>query len=106
MAFSPNGKLVAAGDYKTVKLVDIDTGKEVAQLHSPGGVNSVVFSSDGQMLAAAVSDKTVMLWDTGTWKELATLTGHTRGVSSVAFSPDDNILASASYDKTVETLEC
>jgi WD40 repeat protein len=80
VAFSPNGKLVAAGDYKTVKLVDIDTGKEVAQLHSPGGVNSVVFSSDGQMLAAAVSDKTVMLWDTGTWKELATLTGHTKGV--------------------------
>jgi WD40 repeat protein len=42
----------------------------------------------------------VKLWDTGTWKESATLEGHADIVSAVAFTPDGKRLATASFDHT------
>ncbi|KAH8198805.1 hypothetical protein TruAng_007028 [Truncatella angustata] len=64
-------------------------------------VNSVVFSPDGQQVASASDDKTVILWSAATGEKQATLEGHTDYVRSVAFSPDNQRVASASDDKTV-----
>jgi WD40 repeat protein/tetratricopeptide (TPR) repeat protein len=57
---------------------------------------AVAFSPDGQRLASAGKDRTVMIWDLATGQKLATLPGHTQIVRSVAFSPDGRLLASAS----------
>jgi len=65
-------------------------------------VNCVAFSPDARHLACGSEDSTIKLWDTTTGKELATLTGHTRGVTSVAFSPDGNRIASSSDDSTIK----
>jgi WD40 repeat protein len=53
-AFSPDGKLVAAGTYAdgTLSLIDVSTGKVLAQIQvSMYGCGSVAFSPDGQYLA-------------------------------------------------------
>ena len=64
-------------------------------------MNAVAFSPDGSLLALALSDKTVRLWDASTGREVRKLEGHTSSVRAVAFSPDGSLLASASGDETV-----
>jgi len=67
-----------------------------------GSVSDVVFSSDGKILASSSGDRTIILWDTTTWKMLGNpLSSHKDSVESVAFSPDGKTLASGSLDKTI-----
>src|SRR5438552_15161117 len=58
VAFSPDGKLLAAGDFSNlIKLHDVATGKLVTVLRGhTGGVNSLVFSKDGKRLASGAHD--------------------------------------------------
>tara|TARA_A100001015_G_scaffold295479_1_gene374505 strand:- start:1784 stop:2992 length:1209 start_codon:yes stop_codon:yes gene_type:complete len=65
-------------------------------------VKSVAWSPDGNMLASASTDKTIIIWNTVNEKLIHTLIGHSAGVYSVAWNPIINILASGSIDKTIK----
>ncbi|WP_228049898.1 NACHT domain-containing protein [Tychonema sp. LEGE 06208] len=67
-----------------------------------GGVRSVIFSPDGQLLATGDTDGVVSLWEASSGREILTCKGHTNVVESVAFSPDGEILASGSYENTIK----
>jgi len=106
VAFSPDGKLLAAGTYGRVTVWELVTAKPAKVLTNLlGAVNDLKFSPDGKTLAVAGGQPSargdLRLFDTTDWKLVASLGGHLDTVSGVAWSPDGSKLVSASFDKTV-----
>ena len=101
MAFSPDGKKIAAGlSYGTLNVWDIDTRRHLRTIIGQGYVSSVAFSPDGKNVISG-SDRTIRFWDVDTGQHLRALIGHTSSVISVVFSPDGKTIASGSIDGTV-----
>jgi len=73
--------------------MELKQGKKFAQEE----VDTVVFSPDGKLLAAASWDQTIYVIDVATFKAIA-LKGHTSSVEHITFSADSKTLASNSKD--------
>jgi WD40 repeat protein len=104
LAFSPDGKILAAGTCQsTIFLLDVETCEQIGEPLHPHNVEvvSVTFSPDGKLLASDCG-KTIILWDVENHQPIGPpLTGHKDWVISAAFSPDGKILASGSSDETI-----
>jgi WD40 repeat protein/transcriptional regulator with XRE-family HTH domain len=66
-----------------------------------GGVISLAFTPDGEILATGDVDGNICLWNVADGKQLSILQGHRTWIWSVGFSPDGRILASCSEDSTI-----
>jgi WD40 repeat protein len=105
VAFSPDGKFVAAGTGEpkqpgTVTVWEVANQKRRWLQPTASGVSSVAFSPDGKMLAVAGFDGAAKLLDTVSGELKRTLT-HPNQVRSVAFAPDGKRLATACDDKLI-----
>jgi WD40 repeat protein/serine/threonine protein kinase len=100
LALSPDGKRLFSGwGDGTIKVWNVDTGKEVLTLRGHAShVTCLVLSSDGKCLFSGSEDATVKAWDLEAGKETLTLRGHTGWVSSLALSSDGKRLFSANGD--------
>ncbi len=94
-ALSPDNRTLAVSAMpdlsNTILLVDITTGKTIANLvgHKQA-VSSLAFSADGQTLASASADSSLKLWNMATLQEILTLPVQ---ANQAVFSPRGHYLA-------------
>jgi WD40 repeat protein/serine/threonine protein kinase len=102
LAYSADGRQVAAAATGNIKVWDAATGAELNRLPGPHHmVHFLAFRPDGRQLATASWDGLVTLWDIASAQKVRTLRGHTDRALCVAFSPDGRRLASSACDNTV-----
>jgi Tol biopolymer transport system component len=95
VAFSPDGKRLAAASNREVKVWDAATGQEVFSYLIKGtNVFGLAFSPDGKRLAVGISHQ-VKILDAGTGQELTVLAGANHFLFRMAFSPDGKHLAAS-----------
>ncbi|CAN7937261.1 unnamed protein product [Ixodes hexagonus] len=79
---------------------------EVRKLYGHGyELFAIASSHDGKIVASACKASSqqhaaIILWDTGTWKEVGRLAFHNLTITQMAFSPDDRYLLSVSRDRS------
>jgi WD40 repeat protein len=106
IAFSPNGKLLAAGSGEVeepgrVVVWDVKTLQQRFTFNVDKGVPFVAFSRDGKTLAVASFTENCFLLDAETGKVSGTLPGHDKAARGVTFAPDGQTLAVSCYDGTI-----
>src|SRR6185369_4216818 len=107
MVFSPDGKLLATGTYRsnTIKLWETATNRKLRDLSSSGQTPvaiapSIAFSRDSRLIAASGSDNSITVWDVLSGREVRRLTTSTQGsimgslgVYFMAFASDNRLVA-------------
>ncbi|MDQ3625292.1 MAG: pre-peptidase C-terminal domain-containing protein, partial [Verrucomicrobiota bacterium] len=107
LAFSPKARLVAAGSFAAVQLLDPATRQPVRTLRDIAGkVNALVFSPDGAMLFGGAGDAGIngiaYQWRVSDGTLVRKFEGHSDSVYALALSPDGQQLATGSYDQKIK----
>ena len=108
VSFSPNGKILASGDYLsgTVELLNIASRKSTYLLKEIYSNGELIFSPDGRIIAGESDCRdAVVLFDVNSGKKLEILeekdNSHNSEITCIAFSSDSKLVASGSYDLTI-----
>lgn len=110
-ALSPDGRHVALANYppeqaRTLKVLDTQSGQELARLDHHGEVIHCAYSPDGQrIVSVTMRDKEIYVWDSDARGVSShpdqRLSGHEGTTYKCALSGDGKWIASASQDKTL-----
>ncbi len=88
VAFSGDGKWLAASAGSSVNIWDFNAGRELQTLAGQLGAQDLAFSPDGKLLVTG--DSALGLWDVASGKLVRTIPS---GTQSLAYSPDGRWLA-------------
>ena len=103
VAISRDGLVCAAGFLNgTIKLWQWKTFAERTIPAHSNTVKSIAFSSDGQTLVSASSDKSIKFWNVETGELLGTISQNLGEVYRMALSPDDRTLVCYDSQRTIK----
>jgi sugar lactone lactonase YvrE len=104
IAFSPDGRLLAAGGRQGALVWNVTTGQLTATPGDPDGIGAsgVAFSPDGKLLAVVDGESNAYLLDVATGTNTATFADPDGGnQNGVAVSPDGTLLAAGEGNRRV-----
>lgn len=100
VAFSNDGKMLAAASYEVVRLWDVESNKHIKDLKLKGGfARSLLFLPDDSTLLVG-GYQTIEVWDTQKQERTGELKGQRGYITGLALSADGR-LASSGEDMTV-----
>jgi WD40 repeat protein len=109
LAFSPNGRWLAAAGHETIRIWAADAQNRLEQAQELKGhgcrVFNLAFSPNGRLASGGYNNKTIRIWTADAQNRLEQvqeLMGHRGGVQALAFSPNGRWLVSGGYEnKTI-----
>ena len=106
LAFSADGKKLAAAGNHVIRIWDVDSGKEISPAstrHGHGGpLTSLSLSPDGKTVATSSDDGTLRCWETGSGKQRLQVAGHGgKALYACVFSADGKSVWSAGWDNAL-----
>jgi len=109
VGFSPDGKLLATGSWRSIKVYSFNEGSAILA-HTLEGhtndTNSLSFSPDCKLLCSGSADKSIKFWNPADGSLVKTIDeAHTPYVLSVSYSPNGRVLVSAGYDRRMKIFD-
>ncbi|MGC1376257.1 MAG: WD40 repeat domain-containing protein, partial [Anaerolineales bacterium] len=101
LAWSPDGKLIAAASSTGIQVYDAQTLVEKYWIETNYLVETVAFSPDSALLASGGNDYAVHIWLAAEGTSLQTLHRSGADVIDLSFSPKAGILAEVSYSGVI-----
>lgn len=105
LAWSQDGKLLAAGSFRHVIVWNVESGEPIKSIEEDlqGRISALAFLNDGQRLVIADSLPTELgqlhFYRTMQWAKIQSARAHTDSIFSLSVSSDGKLFASTSADK-------
>jgi WD40 repeat protein len=101
-AFSANGKrAVTLSHGETLRVWDVETGKNLHTVEKLNHPQSVTLSADGSRALVGTWDGDLQYWDLNAGKEIRRYEGHSGLLKAVALTPDGRYALTGGHDDTV-----
>lgn len=99
LAISPDGRRAASASAdKLVKIWDLESAKETAQLEHAGAVFGLAFNTNASELVTVCADRQFKLWDVATRESVVTVPPRKQAFNAVAWSADGKAVIAADQD--------
>ena len=106
LAVSPDGKLLAWGDGPSLRLVDLETGKEKnGSAGHAADLRELLFARDGKTVLTGGDDGSLRRWDAATGKALGEIALPGKSYAFVIPSPDGRVVAAGDPTGTVHLID-
>jgi WD40 repeat protein len=102
MAYSHDGKEIAAGDLASVKIWTVGTGQIRQSLRGASQINHFAFASLQERVITAHKDGIVQVWNSRTGELLQTLAAHGKAATKVLISRNGALVATLGEDMTAK----